>query len=164
MSGFQQKIKRQAHQQTGRGGEENQLAWKYVSRNFQNWKAKRKKNQKQNPQNVQELWDNHKGVIYMQWEYRKEKEKNERNTWSINSKDQVISQTNAESNHRSRKPQEHQVVRIKKKKKSIPKHFIFKQQRIKEKFLKKVKLCVGGGRGVGWGGERTSHLLHQEQG
>ena len=26
-----------------------------------------------------------------------------------------------------------------KKKKSIPKHFIFKQQRIKEKFLKKVR-------------------------
>lgn len=45
----------------------------------------------------------------------------ERKKWkkyseALNSKDQAISQTNAESNHRSRKPQEHQVVRIKKKK------------------------------------------------
>lgn len=40
----------------------NQWAWKYVNRNFPNWRAKRKKEKKQTKleQNIQEWWDNYK--------------------------------------------------------------------------------------------------------
>lgn len=62
-------------------------AWRYVNRNFQNWKAKRKNERKETktteyPRTV----DNYKGVPYAQWEYQKAKKekRNSRNIWSTN--------------------------------------------------------------------------------
>ena len=40
-----------------------------INRNFQNWNAKEKK------KNIDEMWNNCKGVAYIKWKYQKKEKK-----------------------------------------------------------------------------------------